>query len=64
MEIYKKDDSLYILESNDEKIVVFVFMAVFVNYCPLFWGFGVIFKAHDTPCRFERHHQKLIVLAF
>jgi hypothetical protein len=64
VEIYKKYDSLYILERNDEKIVVFAIMAVFMNYRPLFWGFGVIYKAHDTECMFERHDQKLIVFAF
>jgi hypothetical protein len=38
VEIYKKYDSLYILERNDKKkLIFFVFMAVFVNYCPLFW---------------------------
>jgi hypothetical protein len=48
MEIYKEYDSLYILERNHKKLVVFAFMAIFVSYCPQFWGAGVIYKAHDT----------------
>jgi hypothetical protein len=32
--IYKEYDSLYILERNDKKNVIFAFMAVFVSYCP------------------------------
>jgi hypothetical protein len=39
-------------------------MAVFVSYCPQFWGSRVIYKAHDTPYMFERHDQKFIVFAF
>jgi hypothetical protein len=38
VEIYKEYDSLYILERNDKKLIVFAFMAVFVNYCPQFRG--------------------------
>jgi hypothetical protein len=34
VEIYKEYDSLYILERNAQKLVVFAFMAVFVSYCP------------------------------
>jgi hypothetical protein len=30
------------------KIVVFAFMAIFVSYCPQFWGSEVIYKAHNT----------------
>jgi hypothetical protein len=48
VDIYKEYDSLYILERNDKKLIVFAFMAIFVNYCPQFWGFGVIYKVHDT----------------
>jgi hypothetical protein len=39
-------------------------MAVFVSYCLLFWGFGVIYKVHDTQYMFEKHDQKLIVFVF
>jgi hypothetical protein len=40
------------------------FRAVFMRYCPQFWGSGVIYKVHDTQHMFERHDQKLIVFAF
>jgi hypothetical protein len=65
VEIYKKYDSLYILERNDKKkLVVFSCMAIFVSYCPQFWSSGVIYKAHDTQYMFERHDKKIIVFAF
>jgi hypothetical protein len=38
------------------------FRAIFVSYCPQFWGAGVINKAHDTHYLFERHD--IIVFAF
>jgi hypothetical protein len=40
------------------------FRAVFMSYCPQFWGSGVIDRVHDTQYMFERHDQKLIVFAF
>jgi hypothetical protein len=52
------------IERHVPKLVVFVFMAVFVSYCPQFWGSGVIYKANDTQYMFERHDQKFIVFAF
>jgi hypothetical protein len=61
MEIYKEYDSLYSLERNHKKLVVFAFMAIFVSYCPQFWGAGVIYKVHDTQYIFERHDQKLVL---
>jgi hypothetical protein len=39
-------------------------MALFVSYYPQFWGFGVIYKAHDSQYMFQRHGQKLVVFAF
>jgi hypothetical protein len=51
-------------ERHDQKLVIFAFMAVFVSYCPQFWGSEVIYKAHDTQYIFERRDQKLIVFAF
>jgi hypothetical protein len=39
-------------------------MAIFVSYCPQFWGSEVIYKAHDTEYMFGRHDTKLIVFAF
>jgi hypothetical protein len=47
-----------------KKLIVFVFMAVFVSYCPQFWGSGVIYKVHDTQYMFERHDQELVVFTF
>jgi hypothetical protein len=44
--------------------VVFVFMAVFVSYCPQFWGSEKIYKAHDTQYMFGRPDEKLIVFVF
>jgi hypothetical protein len=44
-----------------KKLVVFVFMAVFVIYCPRFWGSGVNYKAYETHYIFERRDQKLII---
>jgi hypothetical protein len=46
------------------KLVVYAFMAVFVSYCPLFWGYGGIYMAHDTQYMFERHDQKLAIFTF
>jgi hypothetical protein len=40
------------------------FWAIFMSYCPQFWVFRVIFKAHDTWYLFDRHEQKLIVFGF
>jgi hypothetical protein len=64
MMIYKEYDSLYILERNAKKHVVFVFMTIFVSYCPQYWCPGVIYQAHDTQYIFERHDHKLVVLMF
>jgi hypothetical protein len=62
--IYKAHDTEYMLERHDQKLVVFAFLAVFMSYCPQFWGSEVIYKAHDTEYMFERHDQKLVVFAF
>jgi hypothetical protein len=40
------------------------FRAVFVSYCPLFWGSVEIYKEYDSQYMFKRHDQKLIVFAF
>jgi hypothetical protein len=53
MEIYKECDSLYILNRNHKKLVIRVFMAIFVSYCPLFWDSKVIYKAHDNQGHFH-----------
>jgi hypothetical protein len=47
-----------------KKLIVFAFMAVFVSYCPYFWGSGLIYKVHDTQYMFERHDKELIIFAF
>jgi hypothetical protein len=39
-------------------------MAIFVSYCPQFWGSGVIYKANDTQYMFERHDQNSSFLHF
>jgi hypothetical protein len=62
--IYKAHDTQYIFERHDQKLVIFAFMAVFMSYCPQFFGSGVIYKAHDTQYIFERDGKKLIVFAF
>jgi hypothetical protein len=54
----------YVFERHDQKLVAFAFMAIFVSYCPQFWGSEVIYKAHDTEYMFERHDQNLIVFMF
>jgi hypothetical protein len=40
------------------------FRAVFMSYCPQFWGSGVIYKIHDSKYMFETHGQNLVVFAF
>jgi hypothetical protein len=64
VEIYKEYDSLYILERNDKKLIVFTFMSVFMSYCPQFLGPRMIYKAHDTQYIFERRDQELVVFTF
>jgi hypothetical protein len=46
--IYKAHDTHYMFERHVPKLVIFAFMAIFVSYCPQFWGFGAIYKANDT----------------
>jgi hypothetical protein len=47
-----------------QKLIVFVFMAIFVSYCIQFWGSGGIYMAHDSQYMFERHDQKLVIFTF
>jgi hypothetical protein len=52
-------------DRHDQKLIIFAYMAVFMSYCPLFWGNGGgIYMAHDTQYMFERHDQKLVVYTF
>jgi hypothetical protein len=39
---------LDMLEWHDQKIIIFAFRAVFMSYCPQFWGSGMIYKDYDT----------------
>jgi hypothetical protein len=36
------------LRGMTKKLSFLHLRAIFVSYCPQFWVFGVIFKAHDT----------------
>jgi hypothetical protein len=47
-----------------KKLIIFVFMDIFVSYCPQLWGAGVIYKAHNTQYMFERHDQNLVIFMF
>jgi hypothetical protein len=40
------------------------FRAVFVSYCPLFWGSGVIYTKYDILYILERDNKKLVIFAF
>jgi hypothetical protein len=40
------------------------FRAIFVSYCPLFWGSGVSYMKYDIPYILERDDKKLIFFAF
>jgi hypothetical protein len=51
-------------DRDDQKLIDFAFLAVFVSYCPQFWGFGGIYMAHDTQYMFERHGQNLVIFTF
>jgi hypothetical protein len=51
-------------DRHDQKLIIFAFMAIFVSYCPQFWGSGGIYMAHDAQYMFERHDQKLVVFTF
>jgi hypothetical protein len=60
----KAHDTHYMFGRHDRILIIFAFMAVFMSYCPQFWGSGVIYKAHDTQYIFERDVKKLVVFAF
>jgi hypothetical protein len=51
-------------DTHDQKLIFLAFMAVFVSYCPLFWGSGATYKEYDNLYMFERHDQKLVVFMF
>jgi hypothetical protein len=62
--IYKAHNTLYMFERHDRKLVIFAFMAIFVNNYPQFLSSGLIYKAHDTQYIFKRRDQKLVVFAY
>jgi hypothetical protein len=46
---FSRNMTVYLLlERNEKKLIVYAIMAIFVNYCPQFCGFGVIYKVDDT----------------
>jgi hypothetical protein len=38
--------------------------AIFVSYCPLFWGSGVIYTKYDIPYILERDDKKMVIFGF
>jgi hypothetical protein len=38
--ILKAHDTWFLFDRHDQKLIVFVYMAIFVSYFPLFWGSG------------------------
>ena len=54
----------YMFESYAQKLVVFVFMAILMSYCPQFLGFKLIRMPLKNPYMFERYDQKIVVFAF
>jgi len=39
-------------------------MAIFMSYCPQFWGSRRICMPRKNPYMFERYDQKLVIFAF
>jgi hypothetical protein len=52
------------LRGVTKNLLFLYFRAIFMSYCPQFWGSGVIYKVHDTQYMLERHDQKLIIFVF
>jgi hypothetical protein len=46
------------LERHDQKLAFLCFRAVFVSYCPLFWGSMDIYKEYDSLYILERNDKK------
>jgi hypothetical protein len=40
------------------------FRAVFMSYCPQFWGSWLIYNVHDTQYQFKRHAKNSSFLCF
>jgi hypothetical protein len=45
-------------ERHDQKLIVFALRAVFVSYCPLFWGSVEIYKEYESLYILERNDKK------
>jgi hypothetical protein len=58
--IYKALDTQYIFDRHDQKLIIFAFRAIFVSYCPLFWGSVEIYKEYVL----ERIDKKLVDFTF
>ena len=54
----------YTFESYEQKLVVFMFMAVFISYFPQFWGSREIYTTRNTRYMFESYDQKFGVFTF
>jgi hypothetical protein len=64
VEIYREYDSLYILERNDKKNLLFLRVCHFRELLPIVLEFRGDLQTHDTQYMFERHDKKLIVFVF
>jgi hypothetical protein len=45
-------------ERHDQKLIVFVFRAIFMSYCLLFWGSVEIYKEYESLYILERNDKK------
>src|SRR3954462_8749441 len=52
------------LESYDHTLIVFVFMAILMSYCPPFLGSICICMTCQTRYMFEIYDQKLVICVF
>jgi hypothetical protein len=51
-------------ERHDQNLTFLCFRAIFVSYCPLFWGSVDIYKEYDSLYILERNDKKFIMFAF
>ena len=54
----------YMFEIYDQKLIVSRFMAVFMSYCPQFWGSRAIYNNLKTRYMLERYDPKLVIFVF
>ena len=64
MVIYNDLKTRHMFESYDQKLVVFVFMAIFMSYFPRFLGSSWICMVWQTHYMFGRYDHKLFVFTF